>query len=171
MPSDLKPPLLAGIALLSLIGCSLPRRAPEALAAAPSSERITRNLATVGAYYAAAEALDLDAFADLWAANGEFVVPWLPALRLAGKDAIRDGFAKRLAGISKISQTHDLSPLANGDQVFARAEMTFQYTNGLVYSNTLVALFTLDEDGKIVKMEEWIDLETFRRTFGALPGR
>lgn len=154
-----------------LFACASHPGAPDARVDASAASHVARNLATVDAYYAAAEELDLDAFAELWADDGQFLIPWLPTLDLVGKDAIRKSFAQRLGGMTKISATRDLSPLANGEQVFVRAGMTFQYTNGLTYSNTLIALFTLDEEGKIQKMEEWPDLETFRQTFGVLPGR
>lgn len=171
MHRPLRVRLLAGIVILSLFGCASRQTGPDALSVALPAEQVVRNLATIDSYYAAAEALDIEAFADVWADDGRFLVPWLPALDLVGKDAIRKSFAQRLAGITKISATRHLTPMASGDQVFVRAEMAFQYTNGRIYSNTLVALFTLDSEGKIVTMEEWLDLETFRRTFGDLPGR
>ena len=166
-----RPFMRAGVAALLLAGCASRQAAPTASMAEPPSERVVRNLTTVDAYYAAAEALDIDAFAALWADDGRFLVPWLPALDIAGKDAIRTSFAQRLAGMTKITATRDLAPLASGNEVFVRAGMTFQYANGLTYSNTLIALFTLDDEGKISKMEEWLDLEAFRQAFGDLPGR
>jgi ketosteroid isomerase-like protein len=159
------------ILCLPVLGCASHPNAAIAPAAQSTSERNPRNMATVDAYYAAAEARDIDAYAELWAEDGRFLVPWLPALDLVGKVAIRDSFAKRLANMTRISAKRELTPLASGDQVFVRAEMTFQYANGIMYSNTLIALFTLNDESKIVKMEEWLDLETFRKTFGGLPGR
>lgn len=163
--------ILASLIAASLAGCASNVNARDTTAASHPSGKAARNLATVEAYYAAAEARDIDAFERLWADDGQFLVPWLPSLAIKGKAAIRASFAGRLKGMTKIAATREIAPLAGGDQVFVRAAMSFQYTNGKSYSNTFVALFTLNDEGKIAKMEEWPDLETMRQTFGALPGR
>ncbi|MEM9014961.1 MAG: nuclear transport factor 2 family protein [Pseudomonadota bacterium] len=123
-------------------------------------------IAQTEAYFQAVDNVDYEAFLALWAPDGEFLVPFLPSQNLIGYDQIATAFKPRFAAAQSAVTTRDIKKIHGAPQTLAKAQFTIDYKNGVRYENDAVILFTYNGDGRLVRLEEWIDPDRFRAAFG-----
>ena len=152
------------LSALALVGCATHATSEEtqvvaAAAAEPNYVDLTDQ------YFASVENLDFAAFSELMAPSIEFLVPYLPHQSVIGKEKVTTAFAGRFQATESVDVTYELAAISGRPQVLARAEFDFLFKNGVQYQNDGVLIFSFDEDGKISKIEEWVNPDNFRKAF------
>lgn len=134
----------------------------------PAARR-ARNLATVEAYFRLQSQKDLDAWFELWAENGVFVIPYAPAGlpgRIEGRKQLEPIYRKLFEGYGEL-RYHELEiqPLLDPDKFVATWITDVDLLVGGTYTNKLIALFTL-RDGEVVRYDEYFDPTRFGKNRG-----
>lgn len=174
----------------TLIACasapySAAQPAPDAMTLRPdirntisntdASDRRDRNVAAVHHFLDLLEAPDLDAWADLWTELAVLEAPYAPGgpLSVNGRDNIAETFGGLYENYGEAAfRNRDVRPLFDPDAVVATWHTDIELLAGPDrepsgrYENDIIALFTFDEDGRIVRYVEYFDPIPFLRMQG-----
>lgn len=129
-------------------------------------------LAQANAYLAHLRSGDWDAYADLWAEDATFVLPFAPdgqPQALHGKDAIL-AHMTQIMGVLVVDDVPalDIIPGADGETVVAEILMHMRLEpDGIEYHQRYVSVFRF-EDGLLKTYHEYSNPLIFLEAFGAL---
>jgi ketosteroid isomerase-like protein len=124
------------------------------------------NLQILQAYFRYQAEKNLDAWFELWSADGVFVIPYAPEGfpdRIAGRSQLEPLYRKLFEGYGEL-RYHDLyiRPLLDPNSFVATWVTDVELLAGGRYVNKLIALFELRE-GKIVEYVEYFDPRPFEK--------
>jgi ketosteroid isomerase-like protein len=124
-----------------------------------------RNRRNVEAYFALQAAMDLDPWFELWHPDGVFNIPYAPTGfpdRIEGRARLEPIYRQLFAGYSAL-RYRDLriEPLLDPGRFVATWTTEADRVAGGTYVNHLIALFFLDDHGKIVRYDEYFDPRAF----------
>lgn len=87
--------------------------------------------------------------------------------RARGLDELISDLEERIKPLAPDGMRIDIKQLtAEGDRVVAQLESSARLTNGVEYKNSVVTIFDLTEDGKIVRGFEYLDPTMLAQAFG-----
>jgi ketosteroid isomerase-like protein len=122
------------------------------------------NLETVEAYFRLQREKNLNAWFELWAPDGVFVIPYAPAGfpdRIEGRARLEPLYRQLFESYGEL-RFHDLEirPMLDPDTFLATWITDVDLLAGGTYVNKLIAIFQL-RDGKIVRYDEYFDPTRF----------
>lgn len=131
-----------------------------------------RNVATVRRLFELEVQKDLDAWCALWRNDGRQVFPTGDgSTDIIGLPALRASAEHKFATRADVSITTDVLAMADPDWVFASLNASMRLIGPEKTLTTLIwCRFRLDEDGKILEMQEMFDGEAIRRALSKETG-
>ncbi|MFZ5558963.1 MAG: nuclear transport factor 2 family protein [Pseudomonadota bacterium] len=153
------------------------QRRPAVVASSQQGDteaRRTRNLEAVRDYFRLQREKDLDAWIDLWAEDGVFVIAYPPEgfpNRIEGRAALEPLYRQMFEGYGELRYHNlDIRPLLDPDQFVATWTTDLDLKAGGTYVNHLIALFSF-RSGKIARYDEYFDPRLFAAAQARSAGR
>ena len=117
----------------------------------------------------------LDEWAALWAEHCVVSFPFAtdPAsMRVEGKDTLVAWTAEKFRDRDKVEIEVEVAPFADGRRVMSQLHARIHFATGDVLALPILCLFTFDEAGLILTMEEYVNEALISGQFGVgrLPG-
>lgn len=120
-----------------------------------------RNVATTRTFYRLQEAMDFDAWLDLWAQDAGQAIPYAPAgfpTSVHGKENLASLYRPLFEGFAAIHiQDLRIDPLADPNRVLVQWHTHAPLVNGDLYENDLVGVFEFGDDGGITHLTEYLN--------------
>lgn len=128
-----------------------------------------RAIETVRRFFDALDAIDIDAFLELWADDGVQEMPFAPAgfpRRLEGRAAIRRQYGNMPQAYARMKFPDlALQPMLDPEWVLAEYRGEIELAAGGSYNNRYCGVFNV-RDGKIVRFTEYFGPIILSRAFG-----
>jgi uncharacterized protein len=162
------------VSALAVAGCTAAAHGPEVShsleatvmnTVTKESEARDRNRRQVEAYFALQAKMDLDPWFELWHPDGVFNIPYAPEgfpAKIEGRSRLEPLYRKLFEGYTAL-RYHDLriEPMLDPKRFVATWTTEADRVTGGTYRNHLIALFFLDDDGRIVRYDEYFDPRAF----------
>jgi len=120
-----------------------------------------RNVGTVGEFYRLQEAMDFEAWMQLWAEDAGQDIPFAPSgfpTAVRGRTDLEQLYRPLFEGFAAIHiQQLRIDPLADPNRVLVRWHTHAPLKNGDLYENDLVAIFEFGPDGRITQLTEYLN--------------
>ncbi|MEW1811943.1 hypothetical protein AB0284_14695 [Pseudarthrobacter phenanthrenivorans] len=132
---------------------------------------LDERLDKIAAMYDYERTQEIEPWADLWADNARVLFPIdsEPGSRtVEGKENIVPWNAKKFEERSSTDIDVRLEAVAGAPRVIAHLNVFLHFENGLGIGGPLVAIFTFDEAGKVVLMEEYVNDAYFPKNYKEL---
>lgn len=126
------------------------------------------SLATVERFFSTLEAMDVDAFLELWAPDGVQEMPFAPEgfpERLEGREAIATQYGGLPTAYGAMRFERTLRPLADPEYVLVQYRGRIELNGGGRYDNDYCGLFRVVDD-RIVRFTEYFDPVVLNEAFG-----
>jgi uncharacterized protein len=156
----------AAVLVLAVAACTAANPTEKTMSTANHETAIReRNRLNVEAYFALQAKMDLDPWFALWHPDGVFNIPYAPEGfpdRIEGLARLEPIYRQLFAGYSAL-RYRDLriEPLLDPTRFVATWTTEADRVAGGTYVNRLIALFFFDEDGKLVRYDEYFDPRAF----------
>ncbi|WP_415854164.1 nuclear transport factor 2 family protein [Sinomonas sp. G460-2] len=122
--------------------------------------QLDQRLDKIAAMYDYERTQQIEPWADLWADDARVTFPLdsEPGSRtVEGKEAIVPWTRNKFVERASTDIDARLEAVAGAPRVIAHLDVFLHFENGLGIGGPLVAIFTFDEDGKVVLMEEYVN--------------
>ncbi|MEW1811964.1 nuclear transport factor 2 family protein [Pseudarthrobacter phenanthrenivorans] len=119
---------------------------------------------TVARIYELERTKQLEPWKELWADDARVVFPLdvVPGSRdVIGKQAITDWTAAKFIERTKTELEIRLAPMADGRRVLAHVHVTLFFENGTTIGGPILVVWTFNEEGKVLLMEEYVNDATW----------